>query len=131
MPEVVPDGLKYSQTHEWVRMEGDVAVIGISDHAQAELGDVVYLDLPEPGRILQAEAQFGEIESVKAVSELFSPLSGEVLEANTAILEATEAVNDDPYGIGWLIKVRIDNATELDSLMDATAYRVFADSGGH
>src|SRR6185369_330137 len=93
----VPGDLKYSKTHEWVRVEGEVATIGITDHAQAELGDIVYLDLPEAGRILESESSFGEVESVKAVSELFSPVSGEVVESNTAIADTTEIVNEDPY----------------------------------
>ena len=101
----IPTDLKYSKTHEWVRVEGDVATIGITDHAQAELGDITYLELPEAGRILQNDTQFGEVESVKAVSELFAPLSGEVIEANTGIADTTEVVNEDPYGNGWLIKV--------------------------
>jgi glycine cleavage system H protein len=127
----VPGELKYSKTHEWVRVEGDIATIGISDHAQAELGDIVYLDLPEPGRILSAEDQFGEVESVKAVSELYSPVSGEVVEANSAISNATEVINDDPYGKGWMIKVRMSSPSDLDGLMTAEAYRPFADEGGH
>src|SRR5579864_7146319 len=108
----VSDGLKYTKTHEWVRVDGDTATIGITDHAQAELGDIVYLDLPETGRIVVQDGQFGEVESVKAVSELFSPVSGEVVETNTAILDATEVVNDDPYGRGWLIKVRMSDPSD-------------------
>src|SRR4051794_32883130 len=103
----VPDDLKYSKTHEWVRVEGDVATVGITDHAQAELGDITYLDLPQPGTSLTVDAQFGEVESVKAVSELFAPVSGDVVEANTGIADTTEIVNEDPFGAGWLIKVRI------------------------
>lgn len=127
----VPPDLKYSETHEWVKVEGNVATVGITDHAQAELGDIVYLDLPEAGRMLQPDAQFGEVESVKAVSELFSPVSGEVIESNTAITDATEAVNEDPYGKGWLIKVRLSNPSELDKLLSAADYQKFADEGGH
>jgi glycine cleavage system H protein len=127
----VPGELKYSKTHEWVRVEGDIATIGISDHAQAELGDIVYLDLPEPGRMLKAEDQFGEVESVKAVSELYAPVSGEVVEANTGIRDTTETVNDDPYGDGWMIKVRMSDPSELDALLAAGDYTKFADEGGH
>jgi glycine cleavage system H protein len=105
-----------------VRVENDVAVIGITDHAQSELGDVVYLSLPEVGRILKYDEPFGEVESVKAVSELYSPLSGEVIEVNTTIIDSTEVVNEDPYGRGWLIKVRMSDPSELDKLMDADAY---------
>lgn len=127
----VPDGLKYSKTHEWVRVEGDVATVGITDHAQAELGDITYLDLPQAGTALTVDAQFGEVESVKAVSELFSPVSGEVIEANTGIADTTEVVNEDPFGAGWLIKVRIANPGELAALMDAPDYEKFAEAGGH
>jgi len=127
----VPAELKYSKSHEWVRLEGDVATIGITDHAQAELGDITYLDLPETGRMVQADGLFGEVESVKAVSELFSPVSGEVIEANTDIATATELVNEDPFGKGWLIKVRLSDTSELASLLDAADYQKFADEGGH
>jgi len=127
----IPPDLKYARTHEWVRVEGDIATIGITDHAQAELGDIVYLDLPESGRILQHDAQFGEIESVKAVSELFAPVSGEVIETNTGIVDNTELVNEDPYGNGWLIKVKLGNPSELAALMDAVDYEKFAEEGGH
>ena len=125
----IPRDLKYTSSHEWVRVEpgSDVATIGITDHAQAELGDIVYLDLPETGRILQHEGQFGEVESVKAVSELYSPVSGEVIETNTGISDTTEEVNQDPYGNGWLIKVQMSNQSELSGLMDATEYEKFAD----
>ena len=127
----VPAELKYSKSHEWVRLDGDVATIGITDHAQAELGDITYLDLPEAGRMVQADGLFGEVESVKAVSELFSPLSGEVVEINSEITSATELVNEDPYGKGWLIKVRLSSTEELASLLDAADYEKFADEGGH
>lgn len=126
----VPPDLKYSRSHEWVRLEGDVATIGITDHAQSELGDIVYLDLPETGRIVQHEGQFGEIESVKAVSELFSPVSGEVIETNTGISDTTEVVNQDPFGDGWLVKVRLSNTAELAYLLDAADYEKFANEGG-
>ena len=131
MAHNIPGELKYSKTHEWVRVEGDTVTIGITDHAQDELGDIVYLDLPEPGRIIAEDANFGEVESVKAVSELFSPVSGEVLERNDAIIDATEAVNEQPYLGGWLIKVRLSDVSELDNLMDAAQYAEFLDSGGH
>jgi glycine cleavage system H protein len=129
---VIPGDLKYTTSHEWVRVDagGDVATIGITDHAQAELGDIVYLDLPETGRIVQHDGQFGEVESVKAVSDLFSPVSGEVIETNTGISDTTEVVNQDPYGNGWLIKIRMSDTAELTGLMDAAAYEKFAESGG-
>jgi glycine cleavage system H protein len=127
----IPDDLKYSKTHEWVRVQDSVATIGITDHAQAELGDITYLDLPKPGRKLEVDAQFGEVESVKAVSELFAPISGEVVETNTDISGTTEVVNEDPYGNGWLIKVRLSDPAELSNLMNAADYEKFAGEGGH
>ena len=128
---VVPGELKYSKTHEWVRIEGDTVTVGITDHAQAELGDITFLDLPEPGRIIALDGNFGEVESVKAVSELFSPVSGEVVESNTAIADSTELVNEDPYNTGWLIKVRLSDPAELTNLMSAEDYTKFAEEGGH
>jgi glycine cleavage system H protein len=127
----VPDDLKYSKTHEWVRLQGDTATIGITDHAQAELGDITYLDLPHPGRVLELDAQFGEVESVKAVSELFAPISGEVIETNTSISDTTEVVNEDPYGQGWLIKVRVAEPSQLSALLDPADYVKYSDEGGH
>jgi glycine cleavage system H protein len=117
-----PADLRYSKSHEWVRPEGDIVTIGITDHAQSELGDIVYIELPEPGRMLAMDEMFGTIESVKAVSELYAPISGEVVESNTLIIDATETVNNDPYQNGWLIKVRPTDTTELEQLMDAAAY---------
>ena len=130
MPSV-PANLIYCKTHEWVRLEGDVAVIGITDHAQDALGDIVYLDFPEPGKKVKADEQFGEVESVKAVSELFSPLSGEIIEINSAIQNSTETVNEDPYDKGWLIKLKMSDQAELTGLMNAADYEKFADAGSH
>lgn len=127
----IPKDFKYSQTHEWVRVEGNTATIGITDHAQSELGDIVYLDLPEPGRMLQKGEQFGEVESVKAVSEIYTPISGEVVESNTGITDTTEVLNDDPYGKGWLIKVRLGKTAELSDLMEPADYEKFLAEGGH
>ena len=127
----VPVDLKYCKTHEWVRVEGDVAIVGITDHAQSELGDIVYLDFPEVGTALKAEGKFGEVESVKAVSELYSPITGEVVEVNSAIEKTTEIVNEDPFGAGWLIKVKLSDVEELSSLMSPEDYKAFADAGGH
>jgi glycine cleavage system H protein len=126
----IPGDLKYSRSHEWAQIEGDVATIGITDHAQDELGDITYLDLPEVGRMLQSQEQFGEVESVKAVSELFAPVSGEVIETNTGILNTTEVVNADPYGSGWLIKVRLTNPEEANALLSAEEYAQHVE-GGH
>lgn len=131
MANNIPAELKYSKTHEWVRIDGDTATIGITDVAQDELGDIVYLDLPEAGRILASEEQFGEVESVKAVSELISPLSGEVVESNTGIQDSTEVVNEQPYADGWLIRVRLSNPSEVDALLSAEEYSAFVSEGGH
>ena len=126
-----PPELKYSKTHEWVRVDGDTATIGITDHAQSELGDIVYLGLPDAGKTITLDETFGEIESVKAVSELFAPLTGEVIEANTGIASTTELVNEDPYGTGWLLKVKVSNTSELSELMDADDYEKFAEENSH
>ena len=126
-----PPELKYSKTHEWVRVEGDTATIGITDHAQSELGDIVYLGLPDAGKTITIDDNFGEIESVKAVSELFAPISGEVIEANTGIASTTELVNEDPYGTGWLLKVKVTNPEELSELLSAEDYEKFAEANAH
>ncbi len=129
-----PENLKYAETHEWVRVEGDEAVIGISEYAQDELGDVVYLDLPwdDAGkREVRAGAHFGDIESVKATSELFSPISGQIVRVNEALRDQPELVNSDPYGAGWMIAVKLADPSELDKLMDAAAYTRFLDTAGH
>ena len=118
----VPSDLKYSKTHEWLRVEGDVATIGITDHAQAELGDIVYVELPEVGRVLAKDDIFGTVESVKAVSDLYSPVGGEVVESNAALADATETVNQDPYGGGWMIRLRLANSAETEELLDAPDY---------
>ncbi len=125
----IPAELKYSATHEWVRVEGDTAVVGITDHAQSELGDIVYLELPEAGRVLAVDEMFGTVESVKAVSDLYSPVAGEVVEANTGIADTTETVNQDPYGAGWLIKVKL--AGGVDGLMDAAGYEQLLQESDH
>jgi glycine cleavage system H protein len=112
----------FTKSHEWVRTEGDIAVIGITQHAQEELGDVALVQLPEPGRMLQVDEVFGEVESIKAVSELYAPIRGEVIEANAALQTAPELVNNDPLGEGWTIKIRIQNASDLEALLNETAY---------
>jgi glycine cleavage system H protein len=117
-----PEGLKYTKSHEWVKVDGDIATIGITDHAQEELGDVALVLFPEVGRVLQAEEKFGEIESIKAVSDLYSPVSGEVVEVNQALLDHPEAVNDDAYGQGWMVKVKMSKPAEADGLLDLAAY---------
>jgi glycine cleavage system H protein len=117
-----PDDLRYARTHEWVRAEGDTATIGITDFAQNELGDVVYLELPEVGRTLQQNDVFGTVESVKAVSDLYAPVSGEVIEVNDELPDSPEEINQDPYVRGWMIIVKMDDPTELNELLTATQY---------
>ena len=125
----VPADLKYTETHEWVRVDGDIVTIGITDHAQSELGDVVYVELPEAGRILSKDEVFGAVESVKAVSDLYSPVSGEVVESNRALTDATETVNNDPFGEAWMIRVRVSNPSDLSSLISAAEYdRIVAEA---
>jgi glycine cleavage system H protein len=121
----VPDNLHYSKDHEWVRVEGAVAVIGITDHAQEQLGDVVYVELPKPGESFSANESFGSVESVKAVSEIFTPVSGEIAEVNGSLTDEPEKVNKDPYGEGWMIKVKMGTPGEVDSLLTAAEYEDF------
>lgn len=121
----VPEDLHYSKDHEWVRVEGDVAVVGITDYAQNSLGDVVYVELPKAGEEFAANESFGSVESVKAVSEVFSPVSGAVADVNEALNDEPEKVNGDPYGEGWMIKVRMSNSGEVDSLLTAAEYEDF------
>lgn len=123
----VPAELKYTASHEWVRIEGDVATIGITDHAQSELGDVVFVDLPTPGRVVQKEESFGTVESVKTVSDLYAPLAGEVLETNPILSGQSEMVNSDPYGDGWLIKIKLADANSGAELLDAAGYEATLD----
>jgi len=127
----VPGDLKYSKTHEWVRVDGGVATIGITDHAQSELGDIVYVELPEPGRVLAKDDIFGTVESVKAVSDLYSPVSGEVVDANGALADATETVNQAPYQGGWMIQVKLANSSELEELLDGTDYDKLVAEASH
>ncbi len=125
---VSPSELKYTKDHEWVRVEGDTGTIGITDYAQDQLGDIVFVELPAAGTAIAAAEKFGEIESVKAVSELFAPVSGEVTEANDSLADSPESVNDDPYGDGWMVKVRFSDAAELDGLMSADEYEAFIEA---
>ena len=118
----IPTELRYTKEHEWVRAEGDIGTIGITDYAQDQLGDIVYLDLPAVGASLTQHGKLGEIESVKAVSDLYAPVSGEVLEVNQETIDQPEAVNQEPYGKGWLIKVRLSDASELDGMLTNDAY---------
>ena len=119
---MVPTDLRFTKDHEWVRVEGEAATIGITAYAADQLGDVVFVELPDPGRWLDQSAAFGVVESVKAVSDLFAPVSGEVTEANAALAGAPELVNSDPFGEGWMIRVRLGGPAEVDDLLDAAAY---------
>ena len=126
-----PDDVRYTKEHEWVRVEGDgVARVGITDHAQDALGDVVYVDLPEVGSDVRADESFGEVESTKSVSDVYSPVTGKVVERNQALSDRPELVNEQPYGDGWLISVKLEDPGEIDRLMDAGGYRSFVESGG-
>lgn len=125
-----PSDLKYSKEHEWVRQEGDSVVVGITDFAQDQLGDVVFLELQvDAGDTVSAGETFGEIESVKSVSELYSPLKGEVIAVNEALSDEAETVNTDPYGDGWMIKVRMEDPAEMDGLLSAEEYEAFVSEG--
>jgi glycine cleavage system H protein len=118
-----PADLKYTKDHEWIRIEGDKATIGITDFAQKELGDIVYVDVNTVGETVEKDAVFGTVEAVKTVSDLFMPVSGEVLEMNKDIDSAPESVNQDPYGKGWMIKIKLTNSSEVSSLLDVNAYK--------
>jgi glycine cleavage system H protein len=121
----VPEDLHYSKDHEWVRVEGDQAIIGITDYAQDSLGDVVYVELPKPRDEFATNESFGSVESVKAVSEVFTPVSGEVVMINESLADEPETVNSDPYGAGWMIRVRMSHPGEVDSLLTAAEYEDF------
>ena len=119
----IPDNLKYTKDHEWVRIEGDEAYIGITDYAQNELGDIVFIEVETEGETLDIEETFGTIEAVKTVSDMFMPISGEILEFNEDLEQSPEIVNNDPYDDGWIIKILISDKSELDDLLDAAAYK--------
>jgi glycine cleavage system H protein len=121
--ESYPDGLKYHPEHDWARIEGDEATLGITWFAQDALGELVHYEPPDEGSTISKDESYGEVESVKAVSDLITPLSGEVLAVNPKVVDAPETVNDDPYGEGWLVRIRISDPAEVDSLLDANAYR--------
>ena len=117
-----PEDLRYTASHEWVRIDGATGTIGITDHAQKELGEIVYLELPEVGHVFNADDEFGTVESVKAVSELFTPISGEVVAVNKGAVGEPGIINDDPFGDGWLIKLKVSTDVEIGKLMSAEAY---------
>jgi len=126
----VPEGLSYTRSHEWIRREGDVAVVGISHYAQEQLGEVVYVELPEVGQQVERGGELGTLESVKAVSEFYAPVGGEVVEVNEGLADEPNRVNEDPYGEGWLVKIRVEDVDE-SALMDAAAYEAFIASESH
>ncbi|HET9481848.1 MAG TPA: glycine cleavage system protein GcvH [Candidatus Polarisedimenticolia bacterium] len=126
-----PDKLKYTKDHEWIEVKGETATIGVSFFAQKELGDVVFVELPEIGRRLKQGEEFGTIESVKAVSEVYSPASGEVIDVNAALKDHPEQINQEPYGNGWILRMKLSDSAELSGLMDATAYTAYVGQGGH
>jgi glycine cleavage system H protein len=126
--ESYPEDLRYHKEHDWARVNGDTATLGVTWYAQDALGEIVHFEAPDEGSSVARDESYGEVESVKAVSDLISPLSGEVVEVNQGVVEAPERINDDPYGEGWLVKVRLSDAAELDNLMDAAAYREFLET---
>ena len=126
---MIPDDLKYTKDHEWLRLEGDVCTIGITDHAQSELGDIVFVELPELGASLKEGNTFAVVESVKAVSDCYLPLAGEVVEVNSALEASPQNVNEDPYGEGWIVKLRVKDPSGADALMDAAAYGELLEKG--
>lgn len=117
-----PENLRYTKDHEWIKLDGDIATIGITDFAQRELGDIVYVDIESLGKPLAAEAVFGTVEAVKTVSDLYLPVSGSITELNPALASSPELVNHDPYGEGWMVKMKVDNPADVNALMDAAAY---------
>ena len=126
-----PTNLKYTKTHEWALVEGDVATIGVTDYAQRELGDITYLELPEAGDSISAGESFGVVESVKAASDIYSPLDGEVIERNDGLIETPEVINQSPYENAWLVKVKLADPSQVEALLDPTDYDAFADSQAH
>jgi len=127
--EDYPEGLKYHAEHDWARIEGDEATMGITWFAQDALGELVHFEAPEPGSSVTRDSSYGEVESVKAVSDVIAPLSGEIIEVNPKVVEAPETVNEDPYGDGWLIRIKLGDPSEVDALLDVAAYKqVLADS---
>lgn len=126
----IPKELRYSREHEWVRMEGDLAVIGITDHAQEKLGEIVYLELPAKGERIDKEEAFGVVESTKAVSDIYAPVTGEIVEVNSGLVSGPERINKDPYEDGWLVKVKVEDAKDLDGLFSEKEYAEFLKEEG-
>ena len=127
----IPKELKYSNDHEWVKVDGDVVYIGVSDFAQAQLGDIVFVEIPDEGREIKAGETFSVIESVKAVSDIIAPVSGKIVKVNDALGDTPEVINQDPYGEGWIVAVELSNTSELDELLDDSAYEKLTAEGGH
>jgi len=130
-PLSAPGNLKYTKTHEWILVDGDVGTVGITDHAQQELGDVTYLELPDTGESVSAGEPFGVVESVKAATDIYAPFDGEVVERNDGVVDTPEVVNSSPYDGAWLIKVRIADPAQLDALMDPAEYSAYAEGASH
>jgi glycine cleavage system H protein len=126
-----PRDLRYTKSHEWVRIDGDIATFGLSDYAQAELGDITYLELPEIGSNVTQSEPFGVVESVKAASDIYAPLDGEVVEINSAAVDAPDVVNSSPYDNAWLVKVRLSDPAQIETLMDPDTYDTFAEESAH
>ncbi len=126
-----PRDLRYTKSHEWVRIDGDIATFGLSDYAQAELGDITYLELPEIGSNVTQSEPFGVVESVKAASDIYAPLDGEVVEINAAAVDAPDVVNSSPYDNAWLVKVRLSDPAQIETLMDPDTYDTFAEESAH
>ena len=126
---MIPSDLRYTKEHEWIRVAGDEATVGITQHAADQLGDIVFVELPDAGRALQQAATFGVVESVKAVSDLYAPVSGEVCGTNDALSGAPEVVNTDPYGAGWMLRIRLSDPGQLEQLLDAAAYEALTAEG--
>lgn len=120
-----PENFRYTKEHEWILVEGDTGTVGITDHAQKELGDIVYVDLPKPGAAVEAGKALGSVESVKAVSDIYSPVSGEVVAVNELLATAPEKLNEDPHGTAWLVKIRLSNPSEVEGLMGASDYEAY------
>ena len=121
----IPEELRYSEKHEWISVDGDIGTVGITDYAQSELGDIVFVELPEAGDVLEQGQAFGTVEAVKTVEDIYSPVSGEVVEVNDSLEEAAEQVNADPYGAGWMVRIRLSRSEEIDDLLSAADYGSF------
>lgn len=126
-----PDNLYYTKDHEWLRLEGEEAVVGITDFAQKQLGDIIYVDLPQPGKVLEAHQAIGSVESVKSVSDVYSPVSGEVVAANSELAQTPDLINKDPHGQGWIVRLKIKDKSELNNLMKAADYEKYLEGLEH